>query len=162
MSSSKDCRQVCALEVSQILPWRLFLVNLSWSMDDNTIISAHVEPAAVFRINCQVVTMHLMSVWLVWTSSEHVYLLVTKSRKGTLRNCLGPCVWTFYLKMTTKGYYDGSDNRTVWTMTIETSLVWLLGSLLTKEARLITEEGTIRTLTNTIILSPSLKSQLCH
>ena len=51
---------------------------------------------------------------------------------------------------------------TVWKMTIETSLVWLLGSLLTKEARLITEEGTIRTLNNTIIFSPSLKSQLCH
>ena len=31
-------------------------------MDDNTIIGAHVKPAAVFRINCQVVTMHLMSV----------------------------------------------------------------------------------------------------
>ena len=59
------CRQVCALEVSQMLPWRLLLVNLSWSMDDNAIISAHVEPAAVLGVNRQVVTVHLMSVWLV-------------------------------------------------------------------------------------------------
>ena len=34
-------------------------------MDDNAIIGAHVEPAAVLGVNRQVVTVHLMSVWLV-------------------------------------------------------------------------------------------------
>ena len=58
----------------------------------------------------------------------------------------------------------------VWKMTMETSLVWLLGSLLTKEARLITEEGTIRTLNNTILkvialsldIWSALFPSLCH
>ena len=96
-------------------------------MYDNPIVSPHIKPGPILWVNCQVVTMHLNHGDDYNYSKDHD----VNVRRITSVTCA--MVMITILPKITMMLRNG------------TSFPRVLGSLLTKEARLITEEGTIRT-----------------
>ena len=85
-------------------------------MYHNPIIGPHVKPGAILWINCQVVPMDLCLMMMI-------------------NGIMTPMTMVMMILMMTP----------MMIMITVTSFPGVLGSLLTKEARLITEDGTIRT-----------------
>ena len=97
-------------------------------MYDNPIVCAHIKPGAILWINCQVVTMNLHH------NDDCDY---SKDHEDVEEND------TIHLNHDDD--YDYAKDHNDSENENGTSFPRVLGSLLTKEARLMTEEGTIRT-----------------
>ena len=94
-------------------------------MYDNPIVCAHIKPGAILWINCQVVTMHLNHGDDYNYSKDH-------NDNDTIH-------------LNHDDDYDYARDHNDSENENGTSFPRVLGSLLTNEARLMTEEGTIRT-----------------